>query len=370
MNESRLLKSDLNADYACIGTGPLLLAGTYSSPLASALSHEIVLLVPSSRPGGDGSNTNHLLLGLKNSQEQLNISNGEIVNLECQFSKDTNPHQFQFSSKPAQIWLKPVILDHSSILIEAGGTEMDKCEFVLKTNSERIQVAAQQSPFYTSLKRAKWWGQDVLFQLYGGKEYQSLKDKQKIEIIQNVSGAICYVSQGDYLTFENRLWKVTDLPNASLSSPLAYVKEISAGQLKLTLWDENGFAFDEITLKLEGRPKVAPQNELFSSIHFRTASQVTCLLGKRRVILKCGDWLLKTAHGWRNLKKLSEIEAYLAHQLKGELFVFDSIEKKEDKCFVKGHLIDEMRSSAFSISLPVIQEKKVKPSKKKKKSEL
>lgn len=370
MDENHLLKSDLNTGYASIGKGPLMLCGTYSSPLASALSHEIVLLVPSSRPGDGQSVGQQLLLGLKNSREKLNIPNGEVIYLDCQFSNDESPHQLQFSSKPSQIWLKPVILDPSSILIEAGLSKDENashCEFVLKANSSGLQATSEENLFYASLKKAKWWGSDVLFQLYGGKEYQNLKNKQKIELKGDPSSFL-YIAQGDYLTFQNGKWEITDLAEAPLSSPLAYVKEMTANQLKLTVWDEKGFAFDEIKLTLEGKQKGASQNEIFSSIRFRTATQVTCLIGKRRVILKCGDWLLKTGAGWRNLNKLSEIEAYLTHQLKGELFIFDSIEKKEDKFFVKGHLIDEMRSSAFSMTLPVIYEKKTKTSKKKKKS--
>ncbi|HSX12030.1 MAG TPA: hypothetical protein VLF61_00890 [Rhabdochlamydiaceae bacterium] len=354
MNKHSQSRPDVKMDYNSIGTGPLTLAGSYTSPLASALSHEIALLVPCSRPGS--ANQGHLLLGLKYGAQTLDVLEGEKIYLD-----HSNLQQLKFSSKSTQTWLKLSIVDPSSIMIEAETIEaetIDRSEFVLKA----IEKRQEQTSFYSLLKKAKWWGQDVLFQLYGGKEYQPLKDKHKIE--QN---AVFYVAQGDYLTFEEEHWKVVDLSAASLAAPLAYVKEISASILRLVTWDNEGFALEEIKLHPEARPKPNTQNELFSSIRFRTATQVTCLLGKRRVILKCGDWLLKTAHGWRNLKKLSEIESYLSHQLRGELFIFDAIEKREDKFFVKGHLIDEMRTSAQPISLPVIYEKKIKSTKKKKK---
>ncbi len=357
MNENLLFKSDVKVDYACIGTGPLALAGVYMSPLASTLSHEIVLLVPSSRPKESGAQ--QILLGLKNNQEHLSVSSGEKIYLQ-----EENPHQLQFSSTLSQIWLKPVVLDCFSVLIEAEIEGKDHCEFVLKAHLGPLQTAAEKAPFYAHLKKAKWWGQDLLLQTYGGNEYRHLKDKQKIEC----GPSMLYVSQDDYLTFAEGIWKVTTLEEASLSSPLAQVKEVASNQLKLIVWDEKGFAYDEIKLPLEARLKAASQQEIFSSIRFRTSAQVTCLLGKRRVILKCGDWLLKTATGWRNLKRLNEIEAYLAHELRGELFIFDAIEKREDKYFVKGNLIDEMRTSISNLSLPIVSEKKTKPSKKKKKS--
>ena len=99
----------------------------------------------------------------------------------------------------------------------------------------------------------------------------------------------------------------------------------------------------------------------------RSSSQVAWTIGKRRFILKEGDWLLKVGRSWRNLKTEKDIEDCLSHRLKGELFIFDSIEKQQGKVFVKGHLFDEMRTHVTELKIPVATEG-TSPGKGKKKS--
>jgi len=76
------------------------------------------------------------------------------------------------------------------------------------------------------------------------------------------------------------------------------------------------------------------------------------------LILKRGDWLLKTAAGWRNIKRPQEIEDCLYHRLKGELFIFDAIEKEGGKMVLKGNLFDEMRTQAHPVTILIENEKK------------
>jgi hypothetical protein len=94
-----------------------------------------------------------------------------------------------------------------------------------------------------------------------------------------------------------------------------------------------------------------------SKIRLRSASQVSCALGKRRVILRVGDWLLKTPTGWRNLRRTDEIQSYLSHRLKGELLIFDAIEKEQGNWVMKGHLFDETRTQQLPLTLSIDAEK-------------
>lgn len=368
MNENQVQMSHLNLGYEYIGMGPLSLKGNAISPLAAALSREIVLLAQSSRPNIHGE-AGHLLIEIKNSTKQMNIESGKEIYLQYQLSEEGNPDRFQFSSEPTDFWIQPAILDSSSVLIKAAKVkdQEERFEFVLTNQAGQGSAEFEQKDFYKCLKKAKWWGQDILFRLYGGEEYQKLKDKHKLELIGAESPYVCLISQGDYLSFENGKWKTIDLAEASSSCPLAYVNEITANQLKIEIWDETGFAHAIFKIALEAAQKSARPESVFSSVRFRTAAQVTCLLGKRRIILKQGDWLLKTAAGWRNLKNLNEVESYLAYQSRGELFIFDGIEKQEGTSLLKGHLIDEMRCLASSVAIPISSEKKSKSPKKKKK---
>jgi hypothetical protein len=81
-------------------------------------------------------------------------------------------------------------------------------------------------------------------------------------------------------------------------------------------------------------------------------------LNKRRIILKEGDWLIRSAKGWRIIKKSEEVEDYINHKLRGDLFIFDKLEKEHGKLVVKGHLFDEMRTNKQTMSIPIVSEKK------------
>ena len=369
MNEGRTPASHLNLGYEYIGRGPLALNGNKLSPLAAALSRELILLAQSSKPSAAGED-GHLLVEIKNSANPMNIESGKILYLQYQLSAEGNPQAFKFSSEPTDFWIQLVILDAFSVVIKAAKEkeQEEKFEFVLSNQDKQGVAAFEKKEFYTCLKNAKWWGQDILFRLYGGEQYQQFKDKHKLELKEETSSYVCLISQGNYLSFEKGKWKTIDLAEGSRSCPLAYVSEITPSQLKIEIWDETGFSHAVLKFSIEGAQKSARPEAVFSSVRFRTASQVTCLLGKRRVIIKQGDWLLKTATGWRNLKNLKEIESYLDYQLRGELFIFDGIEKQEGIALMKGHLIDEMRCLASSVSIPISSEKKLKTPKKKKKS--
>ena len=80
--------------------------------------------------------------------------------------------------------------------------------------------------------------------------------------------------------------------------------------------------------------------------------------GQTQDYLKQGDWLLKTASGWRNLKKLEEIDDVLEHRLRGELFLFEALEKQENALLLKGRLFDEMRTQSLPVSLSCRRKRK------------
>jgi hypothetical protein len=152
-------------------------------------------------------------------------------------------------------------------------------------------------------------------------------------------------------------------------SPVALVKSISGKAVDIEAWDETGLY--PIQLKIE--PAVAENFSLKpemtpSAIRLRSGNQVSCAFGKKRAILKKGDWLLKTANGWRNLRRSEEIDQYLHHRLRGELFVLDAIEKEQGRSMIKGHLFNASRTQMHTLALPVETEKTQNKTVRKRKS--
>ncbi len=355
-------KGDSSEKYALIGQGPLSLhAGDLFSYIPH-LSREIVILARNTRPDAQGKQA-QLLLSLKGSNEQKMVNNGEKVYLNWE-SQEGLFSTLRFTDEPSLLWISPFIVDRCSTVIEVG-MEEEKAQFVLE-ECQSVDVSPER-PYFQALSEAKWWGIDALFQKYGGVEYKSVRSKQKLEF-SSATSYTCLVDVGDFLVWEQGRWRALLCDESNADLPLAQVKSISARGLEMEAWDATGFYFTEIKLSCQHVPKINSKADyLPASLRLRTSSQVTCLLGKRRVILKQGDWLLRTATGWHILKRAEEIEDCLQHRAKGELLIFDQLDKEEGKTVFRGHLFDEMRTHMQPVVIPILGDKKTPRTLRKKK---
>jgi len=223
-------------------------------------------------------------------------------------------------------------------------------------------------------KTALHLGCDPLIEHYGGKEYADWKDKIKCAFTSDETSYAVFVSTGDFLQFKEGEWRCmrTKTPEAiEKDLPLAQVLSATPKEVQMQAWDESGFFSIQATIS---SGKVTPSNithdMLPTGLRMRSEREVSCMFGKKRLMIKKGDWLLKTALGWRNLKKAQEIEDCLYHRLKGELFIFDHIEKNQGKNMLQGHFFDAQRTNATLIVLPIDTEKKAMHGKSKKDKQL
>lgn len=355
--------------HEAIGSGGLALHPRHALGWVSRLADELVLIAYNSRPDVDPKEAK-ILFSLKNGKEQINVPNGRTIYL-----KESDQGKGLHSSDQAtSLWVKPILLENGAILVEArrklvskeGVAGEEKGQFVVTQGG--VPTRSAGSPFAKALKSARVFSQDLLIQKYGGREYEAWRNKAVLEIAETASYA-CFVSAGDFLLFESGEWNVCPFEELKPDQPIAHVKSISASGVELEIWDETGFCPVQFKLEMEKQERLQLKPEMMpSSIRLRSNSQVSCAFGKRRVILKQGDWLLKTPVGWKNLRRAEEIEQYLQHRLKGELFIFDAIEKEQGRSVVKGHLFDETRTQMQPLSLPIEVEKGQGKSVRKRKS--
>jgi hypothetical protein len=348
--------------YESIGTGGLALHPSHAFGWVSRLASELALIAYNSRPDIDAQEAK-ILLSLKNGKEQLTLLNGRSL-----FLKESEQGKGLLSSETATgLWVKPILLDNGAVLIDAGrklvskeGQEgEEKGQFIV---SQQGGIPAcynsTQKAFALALKSARGFVHDLFLEKYGGREYAPWKDKVVLELSCESKTYACFVSPGDYLLYEAGEWRVCSFEELRRDHPVARVKAASAKAIEIEVWDEAGFYPLQFKVeaaqesRLQFKPETMP-----SKIRLRSSSQISCALGKRRVILRAGDWLLKTATGWRNLRRAEEIQSYLCHRLKGELFIFDAIEKEQGNWVMKGHLFDETRTQQLPLTLPIDAEK-------------
>jgi len=344
--------------YEAIGTGGLALHARHALGWVSRLADEVVIAAYNSRPDV-ASTQSSMLLMLKNGKEQLTIPSGRLLYL-----KETGQGKGLISSDtPTGLWIKPILMENGTILIEAGRkfsskegkTGEEKGEFIATAqggNSNRANPSGQSH--IKELKTGRHFSQDLLLQKYGGREYASWGEKQVLELMHGSSPYACFVTQGDYLSYEEGEWRVTSFDDLKEDRPVACVRAASTKGLEIEAWDETGFYPMVVKLEAEKVGRIQMKQEAMpSAARLRSGSAVSCAFGKRRVILKQGDWLLKTQAGWRHLRRAQEIEDYLHHRLRGELLIFDAIEKEQGRFVMKGSFFDESRTYTQPLALPI-----------------
>jgi hypothetical protein len=348
--------------YEAIGSGGLALYPRHALGWVSRLADELILIAYNSRPD-IASQDAKILVSLKNGKEQLTLSNGRTI-----FLKESEQGKgLHLSDNATGLWAKPILLENGAILIEAGrklvskdgNTGEEKGQFIV---AGQRGVPSRYNPvnqcFAKELKSARGFLQDLFIQKYGGREYADWKEKAVIELSQNGSTYACFVSSGDYLLYEEGEWQVCPIEKLKHHQPIAQIKAISGKTIEIEAWDETGFCPLQVNIEIEKQARSQLKPELTpSAIRLRSGTQVSCAFGKRRLLLKQGDWLLKTSTGWRNLRRSEEIEQYLHHRLKGELLIFDAIEKEQGRPVMKGHLFDETRTQMQPLTLPIDADK-------------
>jgi hypothetical protein len=329
-----------------VGIGPMALNGMRTQGPVPPLTKELMIAGRNSRPDAKLVET-PLLLGLKSTHQEKIAVNGEKIYLSSQ-----NDETFQFSSTPTSLCIQPMAME-GGVLIHVVKGEVEG-EFILR-ETKRRELSLENEPYIKVLKEAKGWGFDLFIQNYGGHEYQDLQSKWKIDFGKRV----CFVGPGDLLSWEEEEWRPAVLGQASMSFPLAKVKSVSSKEIHLEAWDTAGFSPITVYIPLQQTPLSSLKiDEMITSVKPRTTSQLSCLLGKRRVVIKEGDWWLKTETGWKNLRTLGDIENFLYHRLRGELFIFSTVSAEKGKATLKGTYFDSMRTQMSPMVLVASTDKK------------
>lgn len=295
-----------------------------------------------------------LLLCLADSLEKRLVTNGEKV-----FLFEDKEKKFHFSFAPNTLYFVPLIKDRDVVHIEV----QDKGRFALLPAFKG--EGGEKAEFIESLKRGTVLGKDLLLQNYGGKEYQFLTKKHKIDL----GSQVLFVEEGDFLCLREGQWAILEKEESAQFLPLAKIKTITSQGMGLDVWDETGFSVSSVNMGLQQSPKMGYKvEELFSKVKIKSSSELSCLMGKRRVILRQGDWWLKTEMGWRKLNNLHDIEEYLNHRMRGDLFIFDTVEVVKEKAILKGKFFDQTRTQMSPLLVQTALDKKGSwPEKKKNK---
>jgi len=329
-------------DYMKIGKGSFATSSKEVGPEFEPLINELVIIGKNTRP--DSGALSMLSLGFKTSGQQQQIVSGQKIFLAAV------ENSYQFTDEKTELSILPLPMEGSDVLVQI---EMDgkKEEVVLKASPLFVRSLEQES-YVQSLKKGKMWAPDLFLHQWGGEEYRDLSAKQKVEI----DNKIYFLSVGDLLFFDGCEWKVGK--SALDDAPLAKLISKSGQQMTFEVWNSTGYGSSIVNIDLQSSRAPEKAVESITSVRPRSSSEITCQLGKRRVIVKEGDWWVRTDRRWRSLRTAEDLEAFLHHDIQGELFIFEKIENMKGKTILKGRCFDKMRTESLPLSLVVNTEKK------------
>lgn len=203
-------------------------------------------------------------------------------------------------------------------------------------------------------QQAKWYGQDLFLEMHGGEAFADFHNMQLIIFGEGEEQYFRFLKEGSWLIWKDNGWQKSLPDSGTWQYPLLQVRKVDDRILKFDLWDSEGKA--RIALNLVKSREISPLRRLQGDIHFvsaRTRSQATVEIKGERISVNLKEWLLHTAEDeWIKLQTVEQIDEYVEMKLKGELLVIDSLEKRDGKQILTGHLFSAMRSEVVFVELP------------------
>lgn len=326
----------VSVNYELIGEGSLALGGHKTPCPVKGLPEEVAILGMNLRPDARKDKIS-LMLGLKSSEQSKTIAAGEAF-----WVKETSPGVFAFGEE-GDIQVTPFLIDKGAVRLE-----VDKGSFIGK----RVRSSPSEEIEYEgAFQKAEVHAQDLLLRKYGGSDYAELSEKVQLDF----GGNVCFVKEGDCLVWADQMWQEGSSPGL----PLARVTSVSSSGVEVDVWDASGFREVHMTVPFKSSFSAPVRiEEMITSLRPKTPREITCLLGKRRVVLKAGDWWLKTRTGFKNIRRMQDIEDVLSHRLQGELFVFDEVSSDKGRMVLQGTYFDASHTHMQPIVVTAAVEKK------------
>lgn len=267
------------------------------------------------------------------------------------FAPQKEPGFFKISHTPTSYRIESIALENSAFVRTNCQGESWIGIFSLQPFKRSNSLSSEK--YFSLFKEMEFWVADSFVSAY------SEKPKDTFKIRHKSSNSIYSVSGGDYLVYCSGGWSPSPL-EASHGLPLAKVLGVVEGKLCLEVWDETGFYKEKASISLACHEPYSftKIENVFCKLKNQGNHSLSSVIGKKRVILKEGDWWIKTLGGFRLLRKHQEIEDFIAFKLIGELFVIDEIDLLGGKKVLKGRLFDPTRMKVQNVSIPIEEDAK------------
>ncbi|MBS3905030.1 MAG: hypothetical protein KGZ39_06870 [Simkania sp.] len=263
------------------------------------------------------------------------------------------PSPISVSHSPTPWKIEPLVIGQQAFI--AASAPNETLEILVRKTEEESAICQKPrlANWLKILKAARFWTTDRFL-----SSYSQTPSQQQLKIGFGKSSAekVLVITPGQHLFFASGEWQQGSLEQAK-RRPLAQLVDQGEASLIFRVWDESGFYHETVTIPALSSEAYSftKMESLFSALKARNNSEISSVMGKRRIVLKPGDWWIKTCRGWRRLKKRNEIEDYVSFRLLGELFVMDALETFQGRAVMKGYQFDPLRQHMQPFLLPIAE---------------
>ncbi len=324
------------------------------------LSMQLVVLEHIPRPDlerGKGV----FLLGLEGNCQKRMVCDQEKVYLNCASEKEIT-----FSEEKTPFWVEHIVREggmivasfHMEYLGDNGECLFRREERVVLSEKKDFGGHGEILPIVAYLEKIKLYEPDLVIGMYGGKSFEDIKSSYRM----CNGNDLFFIKPGDLLIWQNGRLK-RETKGGTKGFPLLWIRSIDPQKCEMVLWDSAGLYGKPIIMPVGKKPPFSTKiQDVILKLHQRSDTSVTALVQNRNAILRKGDWFLCSKGGLRKLRSLAEVKEFLRYALKGELFIFDGIVKKEGglQAMFVGNLFNEERTEVRKIEIPLSERKKKK----------
>lgn len=326
------------------------------------------------RPDAQTQNT-ALHFSLAGNKKILSVTPEEKIYLA--FDKNSKPARYNFSpeNEKTALWMECSLMDNNEVVVRVS-MEDEKGELITEPEAHAqfrmpekdfVRNAAEPWEIGTwrvdgtllARQRARWFGHDRFLEKHGGKEYEHISTKQRIDLGENDDAYFVFVELGDCLIWDNNRWRLIKPGEESTKYPLLVVKKVDDRLMSFELWDVDGKGKVALNLLKSNEPWGANNaqtiQQAFKFVGARTRTQCLFEINKERMVIRPSDWLLMTPKGWKKLDSADEIDKFVQRKLTGMLFVFEGWTKKDDRQVMQGTLYNPSRTDCQTVELAAQQ---------------
>jgi len=328
-------------NFEAIGQGPFFLNPQYLNPSTPKVLESLYAFRGSSLVYGEEG----IFVGILNHEEGILLKTGVFIPILVPIQGHSENLEVL-----AQWAVKVFRVERDFVLVEARRAFEEPVLVKLPLMEKKgMAHALERHPGVAMLKEALFLGDDELVKHYG---YM-----QKGEIAYRIKMASCTlgIPAFSHLYYRKGQWS-SDEGEFELKGQLI----VEDSEIYCLVCDQSGFAEIKVPLKRPMQEMFEPGVMMPVGCKPTSEKTVSCFLGRQRLVLKEGDWVVKQGPFYRVLRSRQDLEALLSFEKTGLLLVVEEISSRKDKTLVKGKIFSPLRTRFEAFELETQSLKPVK----------